>query len=408
MKRYGFVLGLSIVVAGGTWFVLKPRLTSARSNGYPIGMAVEAGMSGTRANDPPPGTPNYGWWQFASFLKSQAQSGVIGPTGFPTPADFDPDWAGPWMNKAQLDLGTPPCGPNRSGPESFHLSGLEYPVQLRIPITSNAQLPAIAQAPLPCQGVRQLVLYNMTASNDIRNQHLDSAAALQALLSTGTNVRFDDHSVIIKELWEPIAPGHTQIPIWRPGNVFFLHPTFPDTYGPISGWQPNIRIDVNATPGPYNPTVSAPVSAFAHMAIGGGPPLAFVLVGINIAHKINGTWYWFAFYWADAPVEQLTGQHFCVASWQQYCMNMTTDPAGATICQNPYLEGQQPEGLKSNCARCHQFAAYPKDEIEGVSVAYGSRPTPIPAPQIQQYMRGAVSTDSLWSLISHLQGQNLQ
>ena len=411
MKRIEFALGLSFAVAVGAWFAPKANHSSAAPNGGPGGPANRNMADGGGVGDPTPGSPSYGWWQFASFLKSQSHSGgVIGPTGFPTPADFDSDWAGVWMNKKQLDLGTPPCSlGGQATPERFSRSALEYPIQLRVPIDLNRNTPLRAKNAATCQGIQQLVLYNATASNDIKNHRLDLVSTLQALLSSGTNIHFDDHSIIVKELWEPIAPGRTRISVWQPGSPRFANPIFDDTYGDITAW-PTIRIDVAAQAGPYVPTVSAPISAFAHTPIGGAGshPPAYVLVGVNIAHKVDGTWYWFAFSWADGPKGGTAGQQQCSSSWNQYCMNMTSDPAGRAICFNPYLEGQQPNGLFSNCVRCHQFAAYPKQEIEGISAANGSNRSPVPPGQVRQYMQGAISTDSLWSLISHLPGQQLQ
>jgi hypothetical protein len=411
MKRIELALGFSLAIAMGAWFVPKGDHLSAASNGGTIRPMGRDPVPGGGVGDPTPGSPSYGWWQFASFLKSQSQSGgVIGPAGFPTPADFDSDWAGVWMNKSQLNLGTPPCSlGGQAAPERFDRSALEYPVQLRVPIRRNANTPPRARNAGTCQGIQQLVLYNATASNDIKNRRLDLVTTLQALLSSGTSIRFDDHSIIVKELWEPIAPGQSRISVWQPGNRLFTNPAIDDTYGDITGW-PTIRIDAAAQAAAYVPTVSASISAFAHTAIGGtGAALpAYVLVGVNIAHKVNGTWYWFAFSWADAPSGGTTGQAQCSSSWNQYCMNMTSDPAGRAICFNPYLEGQQPNGLFSNCVRCHQFAAYPKQEMEGISTVNGSNRSPVSPAQVRRYMQGAISTDSLWSLISHLPGQQLQ
>ncbi|HKF47737.1 MAG TPA: hypothetical protein VKB38_10300 [Terracidiphilus sp.] len=399
-----FVLSLVVAALAVGFAGINLAPLNSRLDNYPSSNA----RTNSGAEQSSPSTADYGWWQFASFLHSQNGSGIISPTSFPVPANYDPDWdSTPWKNKNDLNLGTPPCSLNGQPVVSrFDRSALEYPVQLRIPINGGGSDNAGKSSPSRCQGIQQIVLYNSVASQDITGESLSSIESLKALLSSGKRVSFRDHSVVIKELWEPIWPGHLRISVWQPLKGFFMNPPMHHTYGDISNWP---TIQVSVTSAAYTPYQLAPISVFAHSAVTpGSTPSAYVLVGLNIAHKIQGTWYWYTFSWLDGESDKISsagGQ--CMSTWHQYCMNVTNSQAGKA-CFNPYLEGQQPGGIYSNCARCHQFAAFPKNEMDGISLVNGLSPTPTNSGQFQQYMRGAISVDSLWSLISHLPGQNLQ
>jgi len=417
----------------------------------------------TGVDNPKPGTPEYGWLQFISFLQQQEQL----PVSSPAP-DGDPDWAGTWETKKQLQL-------DKSGDSSCPdiVKGVlndpgHLPASSSALVSSSGELPvqlkSMTPAPLTdaCAGVIQTVLYNEKASRFIagktpgHSQNLSDDPILLAMLSSKTAIGFPSGSVLVKALWEPLQTGAIlpgTIRVWDAGASYFLNPNnngFSNmAIGSQNGWPTRVKIDTSSSDScssnnylikgdvgapadaPYVPIV--PISCFVHTPISSQ---TYVLIGLNIAHKTDNGWYWVTFAWTNFlpnaktsvstpgnpsdPSVGLTNatRPQLLSDWNHYVMNMTdtpSDPTGKKICFNPYVEGQRTGGTVSNCVRCHQFATYVdikhppaggpggQPMKAGQSLKYGSNPTTMSDTFVKQYLSGTLPTDFVWSLVTNVE-----
>lgn len=126
-----------------------------------------------------------------------------------------------------------------------------------------------------------------------------------------------------------------------------------------------------------------------------------VLLGMHIATKELPDWTW-ATYWFDnhsvsSPfAAQRTPE--VTGVWSNYVMNATFSmltPKSAdgslNVCFNPYLEGFDENGPRSNCLRCHRLAAQQVDAPEDGNIAP-------PRSAGDAYFVHALKTDYLWSV----------
>jgi hypothetical protein len=300
-----------------------------------------------------------------------------------------------------------------------------------------------------CKGVVETVLYNQIAANRINgnpplydNNTFDGIS--QGKLKCP--VKLPPGSVVVKELWEKI--NSNRVVVWDPANLAFLkkyitNPVITSwTTGVTLGSDPNqpcpaklpIPGDQTSQGTPGSPqTMPIPRNCFVISRDNN-----YALVGLNIAHKSSdGLWYFYAFAWTNnlpsdsvcqSPIEGAdpaqtrcggmsnAGQPSYLAPWSHYVMNTTSQleqPKAPGICFNPYLEGLKRGGAVTNCARCHQFAAYaPKLTPQGAMVqtqpvswfttqpTLGNSAVPIQAGQVSLNLKYYVPTDFLWSLVT--------
>ncbi|HUO28378.1 MAG TPA: hypothetical protein VMU80_04105 [Bryobacteraceae bacterium] len=418
-----------ILLVSGAAFLAWPQQNSSAGVKHSAGRAQRPNADGP-SDTPQPDSAEYGWLQFASYLENQHLS-----LGSQSPPPPDPDWTvvdqsgSGWQTKSGLGLGSEfaPClglenvaamaavvrkSASRSliwGEVPFRqfAKGLESPPEL-----ANIK----AATPMPsCTGVLQRVLYNSVASATITNLSLNSQQTLRTMLAGGQQIQFPNHSVIVKEIWEQVQKDETIID-WEPDNSELTAHETNESYSLMEGWGTSLTVDPSNQSMRTSASSHVPVSAFVHRTFTDAANAPnFVLVGLNIAHKINGHWYWFTFAWKNMGAASgscsnegqdlgmsLCGKPAYLDAWNDYLMNRTdalSDPTGTSTCLNPYLEGQGPKGLVSNCIRCHQFAAYGWRQTDpGFSVAYGASPTPFSQADVQKFMQGALSTDFLWSI----------
>jgi hypothetical protein len=152
-----------------------------------------------------------------------------------------------------------------------------------------------------------------------------------------------------------------------------------------------------------------------------------ILLGFHVTTKEIPNWTWQTFWWSGRPggdgnqnypfsTESPALQAAVGSQWSHFVMTTTfgKPPSDNThlpaIVYNPYLEGllTNGDGTKSNCASCHQYAAFataaPLDHAtlgyqlgivrSGDSPLSCSSADPNPA----SYFEGAEKMDCLWSL----------
>lgn len=465
-NRRSAFLAVSVLLLVGWLATRKPTAQGEKDNSneaVPLAKSVQRASVSTEARHP--GTADYAWSQFASFLKMQNQAMSSGAA-----QKNDPDWAGNWEMKKGLHLDQ---GAGSNCPEivrgvltdagattnsfaTLESSSREFPVQLK------THPPGTPGSPEDCSGIIQTVLYNQWASSYISGKDrtnttpLNTVLNLDQMLAAKKVIDLPLRSVILKAIWEPIQTG-TVLPgtirVWDPGAPGFLNNT--NAYPPIivdarNGWPTRVRIDTSPQQqcdsknymikddmGASSNEVRIPVvpiSCFAHTPVGA---TTYVLVGLNIAHKEKDGWYWITFAWTNnIPTPQLgkmastssqdplrglsrATQSQNLPDWSHYVMNMTdthTDPTGTAICFDPYLEGLSANGPVSNCIRCHQFATYvdrtkstatfPRDGQPvslGKNADHGSSLHPIAGKDVQTYLDGTLRTDFLWSLVTNVE-----
>lgn len=395
--------------------------------------------------------------QFTSFLYVQ-QHPDISPD---TDSDIDPDWTQEgksangeqrlgWSSKADLNLkpgddsscpvleaqATTPTN-SMQKPQGRTAARFEIPPQLK---SSGNTGPSLAGTNPDCDGVLQSVRYNGVASAYVLNWKLNEIQNMDQMVGK-QSIDFPDGSIIYKALWEKVGQSAGQNPVWDPGNTLSTGPINSGLGSPSAGnstWPTAITIapEGDCDSGNYwvqgdfgatqdKPKVArVPISCFWHSDSN------YVLVGVNIAHKSNKVWYWYTFAWTNfntppqpgsAAVQVLNRLYnfktWAPSGWSHYLMNTTngaSDPIGTPVVFNPYLEGINANGVISNCIRCHQYAAYvassqlgsPGAPLNGrpfkigIDQAHGRSPKAVLGETVSNDLKGTLSTDFLWSLVS--------
>jgi len=427
------VLATSLVVA-------SPAIATTFS-----GTGDPSGTRRANTQTPPPDA----WTQLASFIKLSYPADETTAV-----TSFDRDWAGSWSTKQDLGLepsGGRPCPQSQVG---FPTGDSKPTPEFRIMASTNRRFPiqlkiGNSRTQNNCNGVVQTVLYNTVASDCIRGKtclKLNDSGTLENI-SQGSSVgpiKLPPGAVVVKVLWEKILPSQ-RVFIWDPSNPGFL--SIFSRGQAFSSWTTSVPLSHDASQGcgQGNFPVSGDQGAPPGVALGKTiPPSCFipsadnnyVLVGLNIAHKTDDGWYFFAFAWTNnfpssevcrSPISGAPEQTACggmsdvgrpnyLAPWSHYEMNETrqiAEPKGHGTCFNPYLEALVNGGATTNCARCHQFATFVPHKtgiaplVNGQPVAfftasidYGKSPSPIKATQVQTDLNDTVPTDFLWSLVT--------
>jgi hypothetical protein len=113
--------------------------------------------------------------------------------------------------------------------------------------------------------------------------------------------------------------------------------------------------------------------------------------------------------------------------WKYYDLRVTEDPrndaiglptgTGRNVIYNPYLEGQETNGSRSNCINCHRYAAFGPAKTAadlkacaiGTTMGRADFPLPPGAPPvastcgtIAQYQKSTTPTDQVWSFANFI------
>jgi hypothetical protein len=136
-----------------------------------------------------------------------------------------------------------------------------------------------------------------------------------------------------------------------------------------------------------------------------------ILVAVHAITKETPDWVWTTFWWQNtvnqAPpiVKGNRWRHFFMDTTLSDTTPLDSSDSGPKICFNPYLEARFPNGIVSNCARCHERAVYsPTDQhakvLEGLDLGSPWRDgTPANnRAKNPRYFDGALRTDFIWSL----------
>ena len=206
----------------------------------------------------------------------------------------------------------------------------------------------------------------------------------------GTSVRIDTSSKTTCEDRDYVAEGDNSAPI-VPLDCFYSYKfdteddanAFPRNLGRITGYGSII-----------------PGHTF------------LILVGVHAITKETPDWVWTTFWWQNKTSHAPARVHG--NRWRHFLMDTTLsnttpfEPApdyGPKMCFNPYLEAQFPNGIVSNCVRCHEHAVYTSNGqhakvLEGLDLGSPWRDgTPANSrPKNCHYFDDALRTDFMWSL----------
>ena len=369
-----------------------------------------------------------------------------------------------WDDKCTLKTSSSACPAHRA-----HLrpheppSGLEIPQQLLHEIATTArpgQLAATSALQMLVKAFQAnpnlaMVLYNPAAAKHIRDQHLFDEKVLNRLLqerlSSPPSEReippFPEGSIVIKTAWEVLAvQGKEAGPLYLPSDAKLqLVQKGVDPVLPLTDFdrQPNVDLtpDLACDDKDYSLSAKIPLDCFYYYEfksnddvqrinrdVGGGAigtlvtvPAIAVLVGVHVTTKEIADWTWSTFWWSP----DLPGSHDpCVPAtitgkWRRFRMETTlsdTTPreplpdGGRKIIFNPFLENVIPNGMISNCMRCHALAVFPAPVPLKDAYALGARrrddtPAGCNAPdrrtcEAPNYFDQSLKLDFLWSLQS--------
>lgn len=399
------------------------------------GMSYPAVSGAKLPTDGGPSAPlaaedNFAWEEFATLVHPQAPPGAA-----------TPEWLA-WTNKcdAGLTAACKPPAPKQPGPKPPDQGAIEFPRQL----PEGFHLP-----------VFDSVLFNPIAADSILRGNLGRASSLDLAIQTldlqnlsGSDRRlplgsFAFGSEIVKLIWEVLPDDKEEaLRLYDPAKPPVAE-NGTQLLG-ISGWQARYRIERNvsgeidqtkecsAPLQPYgtedNPR-SVPVKCFYSFSVqknscpffNQDPQHPFCspantekfivfLVGFHVMKLTPGNpdWIWSTYYWTRDTNENENGGKKWNAPWNHFHQMTTTAIRENAlpphdICYNPYLEGQQKNGLKANCLSCHSFAAYAPnvDKLSGGGAEDGLTYPYSRAKRIldeQDYFRGAVQTGFVWSI----------
>jgi hypothetical protein len=433
VKYFRWISAAGLVLA--IFPILSAQYSTATNNASDKTKPVLSGAG--KPNDGEAALPvspedNFAWDEFAALVHPSDAPGT-------TP----PEWLA-WYTKCAAGLSAACETPARK-PSNLPVdqAAVEFPRQL------------VDDPKIISEGVFNSVLYNPVAAHSIRRSSLGTASSLDLIIEqldtqnlSGADRRlppgtFVLGSEIVKLIWEVITddPEDT-LNLYDPKDPP-IDSTFPHLLG-MSAWPARYtiardkagRIDRTPCVEPLHPygtedvPQTVPINCFYSFAIqkdscsyfrqevqralSCGPSMRenflVFLVGFHIMKLTPGNpdWIWSTYYWTRETNENERGKNRTGwnAPWNHFHQMTTTairENAGDhAVCYNPYLEGQQTNGLKANCLSCHSFAAYAaNEEKEEPGVANGKK-YPYPrAMRLQDeldYFRSAVQTSFVWSI----------
>jgi hypothetical protein len=242
---------------------------------------------------------------------------------------------------------------------------------------------------------------------------------------------FPPNSMIVKTIWQVVPfDGNKPLLIYdsfAPPKTVLGNPN--QMKNPVF-WDSKVSIDPDL--GKECPSPAAgntlPIKCFYHYEIQPNDKEAFrvlnsemqtvittynghafaVLMGVHIMRLSETThdWEWMTFFWS----REENNQPGWLNPWRHYGMKSTSairediqedDPH--RYCFNYYLEAAEQNGLKSNCASCHSFAAYSQEGSKlSDGTAYGLQ-YPYPADtrtvdELKYFDQKTVGTGLVWSI----------
>jgi hypothetical protein len=260
---------------------------------------------------------------------------------------------------------------------TMKLRDLEVPEELK---DIQRPLPAgpVAAPPAPDNALAtllgQLILYNREAYCQIRACGLYLKKHLDELKAQGRTIDFPRTAIALKTSWVYVSQtGCTPIPVWNfrrlaSGLVINFQGRWPD---------PPVSVCPEAGPSdPFSKLYSVPIlpEELAQVRNVAGFDKAnagdyAVLVGFHFATRELQNWVWATFWWHNLPDDGPWADDrpkTLKGVWRNYLMSVSYDmdrPREADgkphIAYNPYLEGQFPDGVTSNCMTCHRRATWP-------------------------------------------------
>jgi hypothetical protein len=431
MKYSSWISAAGLVLAIFAVFLCeyRPATVNASDQTKPLLSDAE------KAKDAGPLSPedNFAWDEFAA---------LVHPTD--APGTRPPEWLA-WYTKCEAGL-SDTCENPVQVPQKIPAdqAAAEFPRQL------------IGDPKIISEGVFDSVLYNPVAADSMRRSNLGTASSLDLVIQqldmqnlSGADRRmpagtFALGSEIVKLIWEVITDDKEDtLSLYDPVNP----PVNSDSPRllPMSAWKTNYtlardktgRID-RTTPcvepltpyGTEDVPQTVPINCFysftvqkgscphfshdVQLALSCGPGMkaSFLvfLVGFHVMKLTPGNpdWVWSTYYWTRETNDNEKGKKRTGwnAPWNHFHQMTTTairENAGDhAVCYNPYLEGQDTNGLKANCLSCHSFAAYATNTQKVVSGTANGKKYPYPrATRLQdeqEYFRGAVQTSFVWSI----------
>lgn len=316
---------------------------------------------------------------------------------------------------------------------SLTLQGLHRPRQLQ----NDSQL----LSPQGSVRVAAGIVLNDVARKSLQSQILNHchstspstatiACGLTELLGINTPPSFEEGSMIVKTTWAVVPAGAGASPRSVPlSNKRSTERTmFIDGSDPAAPCKPT-GSTVNASCF-YGFFVKASdlaslrpdiVNFFrgANATVYYPGPYYLLLLGFNVMVKHNKTWYWQTFWWdlqtfANDPVWAQTYENGNPLSglrpWKHYVKDEMASGSGLPV-YNPYLEGNQRGGAKSNCFSCHSYAHFHTNPSmtdshvpdcylhTAVNLALGISATPhCNDLNYAATLQGGLATDFVWNL----------
>ncbi len=279
----------------------------------------------------------------------------------------------------------PPPNRLKFSPDDQRMLLLEFPRQLRKPEppSRNKQI-----APVRESVVLSSALYNSVTCEQIVTHHLGDSGVKNNLLynkKTHDITSFQGHedAMALKTMWMRISrDGCDHIPVWDgiPGV-----PKATDNQNIT--WPRTVSVRVRRGQVCGNSSSTVDLDDFYWYQLGDPkevdriqslfPPDGvhtgdfMILVGMHVATREIPNWVWSTFWWHDHPVygafaADRPSPSLIRGTWRHYLMDTAYDmdrpwqsTAQPKATFNPYLEGDMPDGVRSNCMTCHRRAAWP-------------------------------------------------
>jgi hypothetical protein len=238
------------------------------------------------------------------------------------------------------------------------------------------------------------LLFNRSVRDHIQGKGLYLTKTLEDLDGHATEIPdFPRPSVALKTEWMRVSANEcTPIPVWHG------EPASPDLLAnPPEDWREHVHVYApGVSPATCGKGRQVPLRDFYHIRIGDKSEIKdwtsltvgdyAVLVGFHFATREIPKWVWATFWWHDRPTEGpfAADRPRSVRSvWRHYLMDVAYDmdrprehDASPKITFNPYLEGAQIDGVRSNCMVCHRRAVWGRQPGIGTLSSFGD-PLPI-------------------------------
>jgi hypothetical protein len=277
--------------------------------------------------------------------------------------------------------------------------------------------------------VLQSIYYNASAAKTITEHHLSNQGALDALLKqlVDAHVKLADQTIpdfgrdamIIKTVWETVDAGGPDTSATLAVDDItqrVTSPTHPPALQNLINWPIQITVDATHpdTPCSINlQTKTYTLGCFHYRTITtqqlrairkqpGAQDIVqgfcsercyLILVGVHIMTKATPNWVWMTFRWTNESQKASVRD-----KWDFFDGDATVN--NQDLLANPYLEGPNGFGMKTNCMECHRHAVYNPACGSSVSGISGKPPNP-PNSNLQEpaaYFQNSLQTHFLWTI----------